>query len=179
MKEVNAISMIKDKQVAGEIIDLLLDRATEVDYVLELVATLFITVDEQLANKLHIAIAKATTKLLEYKQSRIDMGIENIPFAYNNDKLCKLTNEARISYMLDICNVAFPNGKLEGASEHSKKIYDDTISVLKSILKSKKITSINQLFEDDWYKRRGDYIPLLVKNNDLFKLENTITTLLN
>ena len=168
MKEVNAISMIRDKQVADEIIGLLLDRATQVDYVLELVATSFITIDEQLANKLHIAIAKATTLLLQYKQSRIDLGIESIPFAYSNNKLSKLTNEARISYMLDICNVAFPNGKLEGASEHSKKIYDDTNSVLKALLRSKKITSINQLFEDDWYKRRGDYIALLVNNNDLF-----------
>ena len=179
MKEVNAISMIKDKQVADEIINLLLDRATQVDYVLELVATSFITVYEQLASKLHVAMAKAITKLLEYKQSRIDLSIDNISFAYSSDQLCKLTDEARISYMLDICNVAFPNGKLEGASQHSKKIYDDTLSVLKSILKSKKITSINQLFKDDWYKRRGDYITLLVNNNDLFGLENTINTVLN
>lgn len=51
MKEVNVISMIKDKQLAGEIIGLLLDKATQVDYVLELVTTSFITIDEQLAKK--------------------------------------------------------------------------------------------------------------------------------
>jgi hypothetical protein len=31
MKEINAISIIKDEKLAKEIIDLLLDRATQVD----------------------------------------------------------------------------------------------------------------------------------------------------
>jgi hypothetical protein len=115
--KVNAISRIKDKQLANEIIDLLLEKVTQVDYLLELVINSFITIDEQLVNKLHIEMARTTTNLLQHKQKVIDQGNIIIPFAYNNENLSKLDCEVKISYMLDICKVAFPRAKLEGASQ--------------------------------------------------------------
>jgi hypothetical protein len=174
MKEVNVISTIKDEKLAKEIIDLLLDRATQVDYVLELIATSFITIDEQLANKLHIAIAKVTTKLLQQKQDVIDLGNTTIPFAYNMDKLSKLDCEAKVSYLLDICRVAFPMAKLEGHSEHSKRIFKDTITCLKQVIKKNKITNKQALldkysYKEGQYNHSYSYLAMLVKNNNIFE----------
>ena len=174
MTKLNDISMIKDKQLANEIISLLLDRATQVDYVLELVTTLFITIDEQLANKLHVAMARTTTNLLQQKQDVIDFSNTIIPFAYNNDKLSKLDCEAKISYMLDICRVAFPAAKLEGASKHSKRIFEDTITCLKEVITKNNITNKQALLDKYSYKQgqynnRYNYLVMLVKNNNIFE----------
>jgi hypothetical protein len=174
MTKVNAISIIKDKQLANEIIDLLLDRATQVDYVLELVTTSFITIDEQLANKLHVTMAKTTTNLLQQKQDVIDLGNITIPFAYNNDKLSKLNCEAKISYMLDICKVAFPTAKLEGASEHSKRIFEDTITCLKKVITKNSITNKQALLDKYSYKQGQynnsySYLVMLIENNNIFE----------
>jgi hypothetical protein len=46
--------MNNDKQLALVIIDLLQKEATQVDYVLELVTTSFITIDEQLTKEGHL-----------------------------------------------------------------------------------------------------------------------------
>jgi hypothetical protein len=174
MKEVTAKSIIKDEKLAKEIIDLLLDRATQVDYVLELVATSFITMDEQLANKLHIAMARTTTNLLQQKQGIIDLGNTTIPFAYNKDKLSKLDCEARVSYMLDICKVAFPEAKLESHSEHSKRMFDDTITCLKQVIRKNNITTKQALLDKYSYKQGQynspyDYLVMLIQNNNLFE----------
>jgi hypothetical protein len=174
MKEVTAKSIIKDEKLAKEIIDLLLDRATQVDYVLKLVATSFITMDEQLANKLHIAMANTTTKLLQQKQGVMDLGNVTIPFAYNNDKLSKLDCEAKISYLLDICKVAFPRAKLEGHSEHSKRIFDDTITCLKQVIKKNNIINKQALLDKYSYKQGQynnsyNYLVMLVENNNIFE----------
>lgn len=170
MKEVNFISVEKDKQLALDIIQLLIDRATQVDYVLELVATSFIRMDEQLANKLHVAMARTTTNLLEEKQAVINLGNITIPFAYNNDKLSKLDCEAKVTFMLDICRVAFPTGKLEGASEHSKRIFNDTITCLKQLIKKKDLTKETDL-TSIYYSNpdRLNYLSLLIKNNNIFE----------
>lgn len=174
MTKVNVISMIKDKQLAEDVISLLLDRAIQVDYVLELVTTSFITIDEQLANKLHIAMARTTTNLLQQKQDVIDLGNVTIPFAYNNDKLSKLDCEAKISYMLDICRVAFPSGKLECVSEHSKRIFEDTITCLKEVIRKNKITNKQVLlnkysYKQGQYNHSYDYLVMLVENNNIFE----------
>ena len=174
MTKVNAISMIKDKQLAEDVISLLLDQATQVDYVLELVATSFITVDEQLANKLHVAMARTNTNLLQQKQDVIDLGNVTIPFAYNRDKLSKLDCEAKISYMLDICRVAFPRAKLEGASQHSERIFDDTITCLKQVIKKNNITNKQALLNKYSYKQRlynnsYNYLFMLIENNNIFE----------
>lgn len=170
MTKLNDISMIKDKQLAEYVISLLLDRAIQVDYVLELVTTSFITIDEQLANKLHIAMARTTTNLLKEKQAVINLGNVTIPFAYNNDKLSKLDCESKITFMLDICRVVFPTGKLEGASEHSKRIFNDTINCLKQLIKKKDLTKKTDL-TSIYYSNpdRVNYLNLLIKNNNIFE----------
>ncbi len=162
--------MNNDKQLALVIIDLLLKRATQVDFVLELVATSFITINEQLANKLHVAMANTTSNLLQQKQEIIYLGNTTIPFAYNKDKLSKLNCEAKISYMLDICKVAFPRAKLEGASKHAERIFNDTIECINEVVKKKKLTKASQL--TSMYSSNVDrvtYLKLLIKNNNIFE----------
>lgn len=160
---------INDKMLASKIVELLTNNSTKIDYVLELVCSELVESDEQLTNKLHIAISKATTKLLEYKQKRIDLGMNIIPFAYAKQQMHKLKPETRISYMLDMCNCVFPDGQLKSYSELSRRIYVDTINCLKEVIIANNIKCLDELFKDDWYMRRADYIKLLTVNNELFK----------
>jgi hypothetical protein len=119
-------------------------------------------------------MANTTTNLLQQKQAVMDLGNVTIPFAYNKDKLSKLDCEAKVSYMLDICRVAFPRAKLEGASEHSKRIFNDTITCLKQVIKKNNITNKQALLDKYSYKQGQynhsyDYLVMLIQNNSLFE----------
>lgn len=169
MTEVNSKSIIKDKQLAEEIIGLLLDRATQVDYVLELVATSFIIIDEQLANKLHLAMAKTTTNLLQHKQDVIDSSKNIMPIAYSR-KLDELSAEDRLGYLLDICRIMFPSASLETHSRLSKNIFDDTIACIDNIIRTRKLTKKNHLlYLYNSNPVRLNYLKMLVENNNMFK----------
>lgn len=120
-------------------------------------------------------MANTTTNLLQQKQGIIDLGNTTIPFAYNKDKLSKLDCEARLNYMLDICKVAFPTAKLEGASEYSKRIFEDTITCLMQVIKKNEITNKQALLNKYSYKQRlynnnYNYLVMLIENNNI--LEN-------
>lgn len=76
--------------------------------------------------------------------------------------------------MLDICRVAFPTAKLEDASEHSKRIFEDTITCLKEVIRKNKITNKQVLLDKYSYKQRQynnsySYLVMLVENNNIFK----------
>lgn len=166
----------KDTMLVVEILTKL-EEATEVDKVLESICSALVIKDKQLANKIHIAMANTTSHLLEVKQQELDLANVTVSFAYNNDKLSKLDCEAKFSYLLDICRVAFPNAKLEGASEHSKRIFNDTITCLKQIITSNNLTNKQALLDKYSYKQGPynnsyNYLVMLVNNNNIFENEN-------
>jgi hypothetical protein len=159
--------MQTDKQLATEILNLLESKSANVDKILELVCSNLIIKDEQLANKLHIALANTTTCLLKHKEDRLNLSNNSLPFAFNYSKLKKLKPENKISWLLDMCESVFPNGKIEGHSEHAKSIFEETINTLKIIFNDKNIYSLEQLFEDFWWLRKKKYVSLLVNENRL------------
>ena len=159
--------MKSDKELALEILNLLDKYTTRVDYVLELVCCNLILKDEQLTNKLHIALANTTSSLLKHKDDRLNLSNNSISFAFNYNKLRKLNPKSKISWLLDMCESVFPNGKIEGHSEHAKKIFEETINTLNTIFNDDCIHSLEELFEDYWWYKKKKYLTLIVKENNL------------